>query len=54
VQSFVDFGDIARNFLAGVSKHAGPIAPLVLPFGAMMAGWLFLWFLYRHKIFFKI
>jgi len=54
LQRFVDFGGIARFFLEGLSEHAGPVAPLVLPFGALMARWLLLWFLYRHRIFFKV
>ena len=54
LQRFVDFGGIARFFLAGLSEHAGLVAPLVLPLGALMARWLVLWFLYRHKVFFKV
>jgi len=54
LQRFVDFGDIAAFFVDGLSAHAGLCAPLVLPFGAVMVRWLLLWFLYRHKIFFKV
>jgi len=54
LQRFVDFGGIAEFFLSGVAANAGPIAPLVLPLGALAVKWLFLWFLYRHKIFFKV
>ncbi len=54
LQCFVDFGGIARFFLGGLSEHAGAVAPLVLPLGALMARWLFLWFLYRHRVFFKV
>ncbi len=53
-QQFVSFGGISRFFLSGVAKNAGALSPLVVPFGALMASWLFLWFLHRHKIFFKI
>lgn len=54
LQRFVNFGDIAEFFLAGVANNAGQIAPLVLPLGVLAVKWLFLWFLYRHKIFFKV
>jgi predicted acyltransferase len=54
LQGFVNFGVIAKFFLEGVEKNAGAIAPLVLPFGALAIRWLLLFFLYRHKIFFKV
>ena len=45
--------NIAEFFLAGVVNNAGQVAPLVLPLGVLAVKWLLLWFLYRHKIFFK-
>ncbi|OHB73237.1 MAG: hypothetical protein A2Z25_03355, partial [Planctomycetes bacterium RBG_16_55_9] len=54
LQRFVNFDGIAEFFLSGVATNAGLIAPLVLPAGALAVRWLFLWFLYRHKIFFKV
>lgn len=54
LQRFVDFGGIAEFFLGGLAGHAGLYAALVLPFGALMVRWLLLWFLYRHRIFFKV
>ncbi len=54
LQRFVNFDDIAEFFLAGVASNAGYIASLVLPFGALAIKWLLLWFLHRHKIFFKV
>jgi predicted acyltransferase len=54
LQRFVDFGGIAEFFLSGLAAHAGQIAPLVLPIGVLAIKWLLLWFLYRHKIFFKV
>jgi predicted acyltransferase len=53
-QEVVDFDGIAKFFLLGVHQHAGLIAPLVIPIGALAAKWLSLRFLYRHKIFFKV
>ena len=54
LQQFVGFEAIAKFFLSGLAEHAGPIGPVILPFGVLAASWLLLWFLYRHKIFFKI
>lgn len=54
VQSFVNFGGIAKFFVQGVGELAGAARPLILVFSALMVKWLFLWFLYRHKIFFKV
>jgi len=54
LQRFVNFDDIAQFFLAGVANNAGQVAPLVLPVGVLAVKWLLLWFLYRHKIFFKV
>jgi predicted acyltransferase len=54
LQRFVNFDGIAEFFLWGVASSAGLIAPLILPLGVLAVKWLFLWFLYRHKIFFKV
>ncbi len=50
----IDFQRIAEFFLGGVARHAGVYQPLVLPVGAFVAVWLLLWFLYRHRVFFKV
>jgi len=54
LQSFVSFDGIAEFFLVGISERAGLFKPLVLLFGVLMVKWLFLWFLYRRRIFFRI
>ena len=54
LQRFVDFVGIAEFFLTGLIAHAGLVAPLILPVGVLAIKWLLLWFLYRHKIFFKV
>lgn len=54
LQRFVDFGGIAEFFLSGVAANAGLLAPLIIPVGILAIKWLLLWFLYRHKIFFKV
>jgi predicted acyltransferase len=52
-QRFVDFDRIARFFLIGIIEHVNFLEPVIMPLGVVLAKWLFLWFLYRHKIFFK-
>jgi predicted acyltransferase len=54
LQRFVDFGGITEFFLSGLVANAGQLAPLILPIGVLTIKWLLLWFLYRHKIFFKV
>jgi len=54
LQGFVGFDGIAGFFLGGLAQHAGFVAPLILLLGALAVSWLLLWFLYRHRIFFKI
>jgi len=53
LQRFVDFNGIAEFFLVGVIEHAGFLKPLILPLGVVLTKWLFLWFLYRHRVFFR-
>jgi len=50
----VDFVKIANFFVEGIAKHAGIFAPLVLAIAILTVKWLFLLFLYRHKIFIKV
>ena len=54
LQRFVDFVGIAEFFVSGLVAHVGLFAPLILPLGVLAIKWLLLWFLYRHKIFFKV
>ena len=54
LQRFIEFDKIAEFFFSGIAKQAGLIAPLVLPFGALMMRWLLLHFLYRHRVFLKV
>jgi predicted acyltransferase len=54
LDAFVDFRRIAEFFVGGLAQHSGPYEPLILPLGAFAAAWLLLWFLYRHRIFFRV
>jgi predicted acyltransferase len=53
LQRFVDFNGIAEFFLVGAIEHSDLFKPVILAFGVVLTKWLFLWFLYRHRIFFK-
>jgi len=53
LQRFVDFNGIAEFFLAGAIGHSDLFKPVILALGVVLTKWLFLWFLYRHRIFFK-
>jgi len=52
-QRMVDFDYTARFLVMGAAKNLGAIQPLVLAFSALMVKWLFLCFLYRHRIFLR-
>ncbi|HVP90343.1 MAG TPA: DUF5009 domain-containing protein [Terriglobales bacterium] len=53
-QEVVGFDSISAFFLSGAARHAGLFGPLVLAAGALAAKWLGLWFLDRHKVYFKV
>ncbi len=54
VDRFFDFGSITRVFLHGILPHLGRIEPLVWSCGVIFTAWLFLYFLYRQKIFLRV
>jgi predicted acyltransferase len=49
-----DFGIIANIFLHGILPHLGKVAPLVSSCGVIFCAWLFVYFLYRQKIFLRV
>ncbi|MBZ5515907.1 MAG: DUF5009 domain-containing protein [Acidobacteriia bacterium] len=49
-----NFGTITAIFLHGFIDVLGPAKPLFWDFSVLMTGWLFLYFLYRQKIFLKV
>lgn len=52
-QRLIDFEFTANALFGGFSQYLGIIAPIFLTFSILMIKWLFLWFLYRQKIFLK-
>lgn len=52
-QRFIDFNFTSDAVFLGVSKYFGILQPIFLALCVLMIKWLFLWFLYRKKIFLK-
>lgn len=54
-QRIVDFRGIATFFFGGIaSKTPEAVAPVIISIGYLLVSWLFLYFLYKKKIFLKI
>jgi len=53
VQNLFDFRHVADVFISGIADHSGIYRALVIAIGVVMTKWLFLYFLYRQKIFLK-
>ncbi len=51
---FVNFSQISQFFLGGTASLAGVWKQAVLEFGVVLAEWLVLYHLYRHKIFLRV
>jgi predicted acyltransferase len=58
LQMIVDFGQLAELLFQGLADLAGALqpalAPVVLAAGRFALVWWLLWFLYKHKIFFRV
>ena len=54
LQWIVNFDDVAAYFIQGIAGLAGSAELLLLALGALILKWLFLLFLYRHRIFLKV
>ncbi len=50
----IDFRIIARPLAGGLARLSGDWGVIVLAFAVLAAQWLFLWFLYRRKLFLKV
>jgi predicted acyltransferase len=51
---FIDFEKVSRFFAGGVISLAPEWAKVILIAGTLTAQWLFLWFLYRHRVFLRV
>jgi len=54
VNNLFDFGTITTIFVHGFIHHLGAVEPLFWAVSVIMTSWLFLYFLYRQKIFLKV
>jgi len=54
VQGLFDFGIIVNIFIHGFSASLGSFQPVFVQACIIAVKWLFLWFLYRQKIFLKV
>lgn len=54
LQGIVNFNGIADFFVGAAASGAGVFGPMVTILGVLGVKWLFLWFLYRRKVFLKI
>lgn len=52
-QRLIDFKYTSNFLFLGLSKHMGIIQPVFLALSVLFIKWLFLWFLYKQKIFLK-
>ena len=54
-QRIISFGGINNFFLGGLAGLCPePVGKLILDIGYFMVSWLFLWFLYKKKVFLKV
>ena len=51
---FIPFLDISKGLVGGAASHAGTAGPLIVQATAMLLTWLFLYHLYRQRIFLRI
>jgi predicted acyltransferase len=54
VQYVVDWVEISQFFLGGTARWAGDGGPVLLLAGALIVQWLWLYGLYRHRIFLRV
>jgi predicted acyltransferase len=54
LQSQIKFADIANIFMRGIIRHSGHYATLLTFASTLVVEWLFVYWLYRKKIFWKV
>ncbi|HEY6564008.1 MAG TPA: hypothetical protein VIY86_05895, partial [Pirellulaceae bacterium] len=53
-QRVLDFAHLSNFFLGGLARLSGDWNTVVLLTGTLLAKWLFLWYLYRQRIFLRV
>jgi predicted acyltransferase len=54
VPRFLDFAHATEFFLGGTARLCGTYGTIVLLAGTLLAKWLFLWWLYRQRVFLRV
>jgi hypothetical protein len=54
IQNIFNFLCVATVFVGGLANHVGPHRELLLAGSILAVKWLFLYFLYRQRIFLKV
>jgi hypothetical protein len=52
-QELINFSFTAQEVFQGLSKYLGILKPIYIAFTVLLTKWLFLWFLYRKRVFLK-
>ncbi len=53
-RDIIPFNTISKYFLGGVAQYSGSFRPAVMPIGTLVLEWLFLFHLYRNRIFLRV
>ncbi len=51
---WVDFHQISEFFLGGTARLSGDFGSVILAAGVLVVEWLWLWFLYRQRVFLRV
>jgi predicted acyltransferase len=54
LRSQLNLAIVANVFIHGFVNYLGPYKPVFFDLSVLAVGWLFLWFLYRQRIFLKV
>ncbi|MEN6532484.1 MAG: DUF5009 domain-containing protein, partial [Bryobacteraceae bacterium] len=54
LQSQIKFVDIANIFMGGIIRHSGAYATMLTFASTLAVEWLFLYWLYRKRIFWRV
>jgi predicted acyltransferase len=53
-QRFIDFPEMTKFFLGGAIRETGDFGPVLLEVGILMFEWLFLYVLYRQRLYLRV
>jgi predicted acyltransferase len=53
-ERFIGFPEMSSFFFGGLAQKAGDLAPVILAAGVLLFEWLFLYWLYRQRLFLRV